>query len=67
MCSNVGNFTPEDLSSDTSPISTEDEFVCVKRPKMKEIGTMTNKMDITKVEQNEVGFYGMGLVKRQPH
>nr|CAD2159768.1 unnamed protein product [Meloidogyne enterolobii] len=54
MCSNFGNFTPEDLASDTSQISTEDEFVCVKRPKMKEIGTMTVKMDIPKVEQNTV-------------
>uniref|UniRef100_A0A915LH66 Uncharacterized protein n=1 Tax=Meloidogyne javanica TaxID=6303 RepID=A0A915LH66_MELJA len=52
MSSNFGNFTPEDLESDTSQISTEDEFVCVKRPKMKEIGTMTVKMDIPKVEQN---------------
>jgi len=50
---NCDNLTPEDLTSDTSQISTEDEFVCVKRPKMKEIGTMTNKMDIPKVEQNE--------------
>ncbi|CAK5108157.1 unnamed protein product [Meloidogyne enterolobii] len=56
MYSNVGNFTPEDLASDTSLISTEDEFVCVIRPKMKEIGTMTDKMDIPKVEQNEVHF-----------
>uniref|UniRef100_A0A914KGE3 Uncharacterized protein n=2 Tax=Meloidogyne incognita TaxID=6306 RepID=A0A914KGE3_MELIC len=56
---NCDNLTPEDLTSDTSQISTEDEFVCVKRPKMKEIGTMTNKMDIPKVEQNEVrGIYG---------
>uniref|UniRef100_A0A915LVP0 Uncharacterized protein n=1 Tax=Meloidogyne javanica TaxID=6303 RepID=A0A915LVP0_MELJA len=44
--------TRQSATSDTSSISTEDEFVCVKRPKMKEIGTMTSKMDIPKVEQN---------------
>ncbi|CAK5108150.1 unnamed protein product [Meloidogyne enterolobii] len=52
MCSNFNNLTTDELTSDTSLISTEDEFFCVNRPKMKEIGTMTSETNIPKVEQN---------------
>ncbi|CAK5108144.1 unnamed protein product [Meloidogyne enterolobii] len=44
--------TRQSETSDTSSISTEDEFVCVKRPKMNEIGTMTSETKTFKVEEN---------------
>uniref|UniRef100_A0A1I8BC63 Uncharacterized protein n=1 Tax=Meloidogyne hapla TaxID=6305 RepID=A0A1I8BC63_MELHA len=45
------------MTSDSSPISTEDEFVYLNRPKTKEIGTMTVKMDlIPKAEIEDVNL-----------
>jgi len=52
MCSNFNNLTTDELTSDTSLISTEDEFFCVNRPKMKKIGTMTSETNIPKMDQN---------------